>query len=307
MQTTSLRYFLAVARTGSIAAASNQLNVAASAISRQIANLEADLDCVLFERRPRGMVPSPAGELLAQHAHHVLLRAEQVAAEIQELQGLVRGLIRVACSEGFALDLVPKVIANFHNLHPGIRFELTMLPPAQVTQVVAAGEADIGVTFRRMPTPPVAVVYEAEVEMVALCAPGHPLAGSAMIQLTDLAAFPLALPTRDTTIRLVFEGACHAEGITIEPALTSNLLSALLPFVRSTRGLALMSALSVQTPVQLGELVQIPLRARSSLLRGIQVQTMRDRRLPGAVKVFLHKLIAALPATEGGPIAGDRV
>ena len=61
MQMSGLRYFLAVARTGSIASASTQLNVAASAISRQIANLEAELDCVLFERRPRGMVPSPAG------------------------------------------------------------------------------------------------------------------------------------------------------------------------------------------------------------------------------------------------------
>lgn len=307
MQTTSLRYFLTVARTGSIAAASSQLNVAASAISRQIANLEAELDCVLFERRPRGMVPSPAGERLAQHAQHVLLRAEQVVAEIQELQGLVRGLIRIACSEGFALDLVPKVIAGFHARYPGIRFELTILPPAQVTHVVAAGEADIGVTFRRAPTPPVAVVYETEVEMVALAAPDHPLAGSAMIQLPDLAAFPLALPTRDTTIRLVFEAACHAEGIAIEPVLTSNLLSALLSFVRSTKGLALMSALSVQTPVQLGELVQIPLRARSSLLRGIQVQTMRDRRLPRAVTVFLHALIAALPASGTRPMPADQL
>jgi DNA-binding transcriptional LysR family regulator len=237
----------------------------------------------------------------------VLLRADQVVAEIQELQGLVRGLIRIACSEGFALDLVPKVAAAFHARYPGIRFELTVLPPAQVTQVIAAGEADIGVTFRRTQTPPVSVAYETEVEMVALCAPGHPLAGSATIDLQDLAAFPLALPTRDTTIRLVFEAACHAEGIAIEPALTSNLLSALLPFVRSTRGLALMSALSVQTPVQLGELVQIPLQARSSLSRGIQVQTMRDRRLPRAVTGFLHALIAALPAATGYTIAEDRL
>ncbi|GJE25797.1 LysR family transcriptional regulator [Methylobacterium organophilum] len=298
MQTTSLRYFLAVARTGSIAAASGQLNVAASAISRQIANLEAELDCVLFERRPRGMVPSPAGELLAQHAHHVLQRAEQVVTEIQELRGLVRGLIRISCSEGFAIDLVPRVIADFHRRYPGLRFELTMLPPAQVTQVVAAGEADIGVTFKLASTQPVAVVYEAQVEMIAVCAPDHPLAGSPMIQLPDLAAFPLALPTRDTTVRLVFEAACSAEGIAIEPVLTSNVLSSLLPFVRHTQGLALMSAFTVQTPVQLGELIQIPVRTKSSLLRGIQVQTMRDRPLPRAVKAFLNALVAALPASS---------
>lgn len=301
MQTTSLRYFLAVARTGSIAAASAQLNVAASAISRQIANLEAELDCVLFERRPRGMVPSPAGELLAQHAHHALLRADQVVAEIRELQGLARGLIRISCSEGFALDLVPNAIAAFHARYPGIRFELTMLPPAQVTQVVAAGEVDIGVTFALAPTAPVAVVYETQVEMIALCAPDHPLARAPLVRLAELTAYPLALPTRDTTIRLVFEAACFAEEVSVEPVLTSNILSALLPFVRRTQGIALMSALSVQTPVHLGELIQIPVQARTgSLMRGIQVQTMRDRRLPHAVQAFLRELIAALPAAEPG-------
>lgn len=300
MQTSSLRYFLAVARTGSIAAASQQMNVAASAISRQIANLEAELDCVLFERRPRGMVPSPAGELLAAHAHQALIGAEQVAIEIQELQGLARGFIRVATSEGFALDLLPNAIAEFHARHPGIRFEVQMLPPGQVTQVVAAGDADIGITFAFAPSSLVAIAYDNEVEMVALSAPDHPLARQASIQIADLAAYPIAVPTLDTTARRVFDAACLAEGITIEPTLTANILSALLPFIRRTKGIALMSALSVQTPVRLGELVCIPVRSRASLMRGIQVQVMRDRKLPHAVQAFLRQLIAALPPVASG-------
>lgn len=302
MQIASLRYFLAVARTGSIAAASAHLNVASSAISRQIANLEAELDCILFERRPRGMVPSPAGELLAAHAHQTLLRAEQVAAEIQELHGLARGFIRIATSEGFALDLLPNAIAEFHAVHPGIRFEVQMLPPAQVTHVVAAGDADIGITFAMAPSSLVVVVYDNAVEMVALSAPGHPLARRPSIQLADLAAYPIAVPTLDTTARRVFDAACLAEGITIEPTLTANVLSALLPFVRRTKGLALMSALTVQTPVRLGELVCIPVRARASLMRGIQVQVMRDRKLPHAVQAFLRPLVAALPPVTDAPI-----
>ena len=298
MQMSGLRYFLAVARTGSIASASTQLNVAASAISRQIANLEAELDCVLFERRPRGMVPSPAGELLATHAHQTLIRAEQVAAEIQGLQGLARGLIRIATSEGFALDLLPNAIAEFHGDYPGIRFEVQMLPPAQVTHVVAAGDTDIGVTFALAPSSLVTVAYDNAVEMVALSAPDHPLARRPSIQLSDLTAFPIAVPTLDTTARRVFDAACQAEGIIIEPTLTANILSALLPFVRRTRGIALMSALSVQTPVRLGELVCIPVRSRASLIRGIQVQVMRDRKLPHAVQAFLRQLIAALPSVR---------
>ncbi|HEY0290968.1 MAG TPA: LysR family transcriptional regulator [Hansschlegelia sp.] len=295
MQTTSLRYFLAVARAGSIAAASEQINVAASAISRQIANLEAELGCVLFERRPRGMAPSPAGELLAEHARQALMRADQVMGEIRELQGLARGLIRIASSEGFALDLLPNAIAEFHARYPGIRFELTILPPAQVTQMVAAGDADVGVTFTLAPAGLVDVVYDAMVDMVALCAPDHPLAGAGTVRLAQIAAYPIALPTRDTTARRTFDAACLAEGLTVEPTLTANILSALMPFVRRTRGLAFLSPLSVQTPVRLGEIVAIAVVSKAGLMRGIQVQTMRNRRLPHAVQAFLHDLLAALP------------
>ena len=301
MQTTGLRYFLAVARTGSIAAASDQLNVAASAISRQIANLEAELDCVLFERRPRGMVPSPAGELLAQHAHQVLIRSEQVVTEIRELEGLARGLIRVACSEGFSLDIVPNAIAAFHAAHPGIRFEVSVQPPAQVTQTVAVGEADLGITFALAPAPQVEVLYDGQVEMLALAAPDHPLARAPALRLADLLDYPVALPTRETTLRQVFDAACAHEGIAVEPVLTANKLSALLPFVRRSRGLALMSALSVTTPLRLNELVGLPILARASLARGIQVQAMRDRRLPKAVRAFLRELTDAL-----APLAGTR-
>jgi DNA-binding transcriptional LysR family regulator len=299
MQITGLRYFLAVARTGSIAAASAQLNVAASAISRQIANLEAELDCVLFERRPRGMVPSPAGELLAQHAHQMLIRSEQVVTEIGELQGLARGLIRVASSEGFALDIVPNTVASFHAAHPGLRFEVTVLPPAQVTQMVAAGEADLGITFALAPTTQVEVLYDGQVDMLALAAPDHPLARAPVLRLSDLPNYPVALPTRDTTLRQVFEAACLHEGIVVEPVLTANNLSTLLPFVRNSRGLALMSALSVRTPLDLNALVSLPIAARASLARGIQIQAMRDRRLPRAVRGFLRQLMDALPPPKG--------
>ena len=301
MQTTGLRYFLAGARSGSIAAASDQLNVAASAISRQIANLEAELDCVLFERRPRGMVPSPAGELLAQHAHQVLIRSEQVVTEIRELEGLARGLIRVACSEGFSLDIVPNAIAAFHAAHPGIRFEVSVQPPAQVTQTVAVGEADLGITFALAPAPQVEVLYDGQVEMLALAAPDHPLARAPALRLAALLDYPVALPTRETTLRQVFDAACAHEGIAVEPVLTANKLSALLPFVRRSRGLALMSALSVTTPLRLNELVSLPILARASLARGIQVQAMRDRRLPKAVRAFLRELTDAL-----APLAGTR-
>ena len=78
MQTNALRYFLEVARTGSLSKASERLFVAVSALSRQIAKLEDEIGTPLFERRPRGMVLSEAGRLLAAHARRSLLETERV-------------------------------------------------------------------------------------------------------------------------------------------------------------------------------------------------------------------------------------
>ena len=71
LQETAVRYFLEVVRTGSVKEAATKLNVAPSAVSRQVARLERELDTLLFDRHARGMVPNAAGELLAAHAKRV--------------------------------------------------------------------------------------------------------------------------------------------------------------------------------------------------------------------------------------------
>src|SRR5580692_1295240 len=109
MHTTALRYFLEVARSGSLSKASERLFVAVSALSRQIAKLEDEVGAPLFERRPRGMVLSEAGRLLVGYAQRSLLDAERVTEEIQGLSNGGRATIRIASSEGVAAHFLPQV------------------------------------------------------------------------------------------------------------------------------------------------------------------------------------------------------
>ncbi|GKT20994.1 hypothetical protein AVHM3334_03150 [Acidovorax sp. SUPP3334] len=109
LQDTALRYFLEVAQCGSLTEASARLHVAASALSRQIAGLEAQLGTPLFERHPRGMVPTAAGEILATHARRTGLDAERALGEIGSLLGLRAGQVRLATSDAFANELVPRL------------------------------------------------------------------------------------------------------------------------------------------------------------------------------------------------------
>lgn len=147
----ALRYFVEVARTGSLSDASARLHVAVSAISRQIAKLESELGAPLFERRPRGMALSEAGERLLGFAQRSLLEAEHVMKEIGGLDALHGSLLKIACSEGFAIDFLPGALATFKARHPGVDFSVWVVSPADATRRVREGDADIALTFSLAP------------------------------------------------------------------------------------------------------------------------------------------------------------
>src|SRR5574343_952151 len=113
LQDTALRYFKAVADTGSLPEASARQHVAASALSRQIAALEAQLGVALFERHPRGMVLTAAGDILLAHARRAELDAQRALEDIGALQGLRAGQVRLATPDAFANELVPRLCVDF--------------------------------------------------------------------------------------------------------------------------------------------------------------------------------------------------
>ncbi|MFI5429314.1 LysR family transcriptional regulator [Aeromicrobium sp. UC242_57] len=220
----SLRYFLEVARTGSITEASERLHIAASAISRQIARLELEAGVRLFDRHPRGMVLTEAGEVLANHARRSVLDEEDVLRQLHDVQEAGRSLIRVACSEGFAQHFMPEEMARFRKARPGTRFQLDVLDPALATQRVADGTCDVAVTFSMAPETGIRVEHSHQEPVVVLVPQGHPLSARNSIALADLGPYPLALMDEGTTIRSLFDVCCSVEGLAFEPVLVSRHL-----------------------------------------------------------------------------------
>ncbi len=139
MHGVALKYFAEVAAAGSLSAASERLFVAVSAISRQIAKLEAEVGTPLFTRMSRGMVLSEAGELLLAHARRTLLEAEAVRQDIISLKGAPSGTIRVVATDGPAHHFLPELMSAFRIRHPHARFSLHVCPRAEAVRRVAQG------------------------------------------------------------------------------------------------------------------------------------------------------------------------
>jgi DNA-binding transcriptional LysR family regulator len=287
LKETSLRYFLEVSRCGTITQAADQLHVAASAVSRQIKGLENVLGVKLFERRPRGVVLSAAGELLAEHARHASLDADRVVADILALDGLNRGRIRLACTEGFGIDLLPDLVATFHQRHAGIQFELEVVTPARVSELICNGDVDIGLGFSRAAQKEIHVHVRRSSPLQLIVRPDHELATRTKVTLRQLAGYPLVLPGPATSLRQIIDIACSRHGIVFDPVMTSNSAPALHRFVLHSGVASIASSISVRSYVEAGSLVAVPLQDRYIGDRGVELQTLRGRTLPKVVQLFL--------------------
>jgi DNA-binding transcriptional LysR family regulator len=298
LQDIALRYFLEVVRCKSISEASQHLNVASSAISRQIAGLEALLDTPLFERLPRGMLPNAAGEILAVYARKSAREAERAFADIEALKGLCVGNIRLASAEGFAVGFLPRAIGEFQQRFPKLVFELHVSPPAEVSQRIRDGSADLGITFSRLPEREIKVEYRQPAPLLAIMRRDHPLARFGSLSLAQLSIYPLALAEHDTTLRQLFDFACSQQQISIEPTFTCNVVSSLHNYISHTGAISVSGELTVRHCVASGEFVAIPLKDRALQGRNLEVQTRIGRQLPRMTQLFLDELIRKLPKAE---------
>lgn len=302
LQDTALRYFLEVAQVGSLTEASLRLHVATSAISRQISGLEQTLGTPLFERQPRGMVLTAAGEILAVHARRSRMDAEHALEGIRALQGLRSGKVRLAITEGFASEFLPRLMQQFRLQHPQIQFQVSVLLPAEVPQQVRQANADMGLTFSRQPERDIRVEYRQPAPLLAVMRPDHPLAGLKTVSLRAMCAHSLALPMPSTTVRQMIDIACSRQQLPLEPVLSTNHWPTLVGFVCHGGGLTVAGEVTTRQMVTTGTLRAIPIRDHGMGLRDIELQTLAGRTLPHAAQRFLDYLKTMLPAapdTEG--------
>lgn len=287
MQSTEIRYFLVVANTGSLSAASKQLFVAVSAISRQIQRLEERIGAPLFERHARGMVLNDAGQILENHVRKSMMDMEHAMAEIQGLNAVRRTVIRMACTDGLAFDLLPQLFSQFRLNNPGVMFYLNVGTAVEVSEMIHNGEVELALQFSLAAERSVDILasFPAPVRMVMR--PDHPLAESEVL-LTDLHPYPLAMNEQGSTIRQLFDLSCRMSGIFLEPAVSCNRFSTLYDFMVQTPGaIAACSHFSIMYKARRDNLRVKPVNIEQLSQRTLQLQSPAGKRRPAALSQFI--------------------
>src|SRR3954447_17642850 len=230
-----LRYVDEVARAGSIRKAADVLHVTASAVNRRIMDLEEELGAPLFERRPRGVRLTAAGELFVRYIREQDGDVERMKSQIEDLKGMRRGTVRIACSQALALDFLPREIGEFRKRHPLVTFDVKVFDHERAMMALSDYEVDLVLVFR----PPFLANFQPlmtlEQRIVVVMSSNHPLASRPTVRLRDCAAYPVALPERSIGGRQLLDEVCARRGISFQVAAESNSFELLRSLVTQTK------------------------------------------------------------------------
>jgi DNA-binding transcriptional LysR family regulator len=142
-----LRILKEVAYRGSLSAAADALDYTQSAISQQVAALEAETGMTLLERHPRGVSLTAAGQTLVGHAEGILARLEIAETALSAIAGLRGGRLRMASFPTAGSTLMPLAIANFRASYPDVELTLAEGEPEEIAPRLRAGELDLALLF----------------------------------------------------------------------------------------------------------------------------------------------------------------
>ncbi|MBO9451958.1 LysR family transcriptional regulator [Tropicibacter sp. R16_0] len=189
-----LEYFVAVGRAGSIAAASNKLNVSSPSISAAITQLEVEFGINLFVREhARGLALTNAGHKFLERTEFVLREAELLTTLAGEITGKVQGVLSVGCLVTFAQIVLPGLRREFIDTYPNVRFEQRELNQAEIFSQLRRAELDIALTYD------LDIPADLEFQPLHVLPPyvvlgeGHPLADRAELTIAELRDFPMVL------------------------------------------------------------------------------------------------------------------
>lgn len=293
MQTSALRYFAEVARSGSLRHAADVFDIVPSAISRQVAQLERQLGATLFERSARGMTLTEAGKLLLEHVDDGERRVVELRQRLDDLSELRRGTVRLAVVEATAHDFLPRVLEHFSRRHPGIDFRVTIVGTAEVAERLLAHEVDVALAFNSPSRDDLVLKARMPQPLQLIGAPGHPLLAGDAPTMRELDGVAAALPDRSFGIRRLVDQAAAAARIRLRIVLEANSLQLIRNVVAGSELVSFMPEMTFTREAAAGTLACRPLQGTAFSRASIDVLTARGHDLSHAARRFVAVLAQA--------------
>jgi DNA-binding transcriptional LysR family regulator len=287
MELTLTRSFLAVAETGSITQAADQLGLTQSALSRRIQQYEEQLGARLLVRNRNGIELTEEGRLVLVSGQRLLASWNALREEIRRHQGLEGGQVRIGGGATAVSFILPPAIAAFQGAHPQVMFHMKEAGSREVAEDVANGRLELGIVTLPLQSRELQTWPLLDDDIVLVARHDHPLTHKRKLQIADLADQTFVSFEAGTALRHIIDNAAREAGLELHVVMELRSIPSILRMVSTTGQLAFVSRIALAGQQ---EVVELPIRSLR-VRRRLAVVSRQQVQLSPAAAAFLTLLL----------------
>lgn len=271
-----LKVFVEVAQQLNFTRAAQRLHITQPAVSQHIRGLEEDLGAVLFDRTNRTVRLTRAGEVVYEHARRMLQTEQQMRRVIEDVSGAVRGPLRIGASYTIGEYILPSIVAEFWELYPDVEPHIEIENTHDVAEAVANRRLDLGLIEGSIGSlhgnSGINVEEIARDELVLIAGSRQPFAGNELVSPEELSKAVWIVREEGSGTREFTDRVFEAYGIRPRRMMTFSSTQAVKEAVQSGLGIALISAWTIRTELQL-RTIRVVRFSASTLSRSLSLVT----------------------------------
>ncbi len=290
-----LRVFTSVFKNRSFSRASEELYLTQPTISDHIRALEEELDCRLFDRLGRSIIPTKEAEILYNHAAEIIEKMNNIKEVIGRFKKEITGELIIGASTIPGTYLMPSIMAGFQRRYPSISFQIIISDSKGIVEKVSRHELLIGIVGAKLTNAQLDYIPFMEDELILVSSPS--LIKNNRISLKGLLNYPMVLREEGSGTRREAEKILEVRGISFEDIKVAGIFGstdAVKQAVKAGLGVSILSRLSVKDELRYGVLKEIKV-ADIQMRRRFYTVTHKKRNLPAVYNAFLEYM-KAMPA-----------
>ena len=287
MELRTINTFLHIAELHSFSRAARELGYSQSAVSAQVAQLEAELETPLFDRVGKTVRLTDAGQTFLTYARSLLATAEQAKAALQPARQ-VSGTLRVALADSVCSTFLPDLLQRYHALCPQVELVLRTATADEMLRLLSANQIDLAYTLDQSLLLPSLTLAVNVPEPVCFVAPaGHPLAARDTVSLEELVQQEFLLTERGMSYRDALDQCLAAHGLQLQPYLELGSAALLCQMVEQGMGLSFLPEYIVRSALAEGRLARLNVPDCTVMMHR-QLFYHRDKWVTPQMNVFIE-------------------
>jgi DNA-binding transcriptional LysR family regulator len=285
-----LKVFASVFKNRSFSKASEEIHLTQPTISDHVKSLETELDCKLFDRLGRTIIPTKEAEILYSQALEIIEKANILHDLIGQTKKDMKGELIIGASTIPGTYLLPSIMAAFQRKHPSVSFQILIADSRGIIDRISKHELLLGIVGAKLGNEHIHYIPLVEDELIVVSSPS--LIKDNKMTLKELIKFPLVLREEGSGTRRETEKILESKGISLEDINITGIFGstdAIKQAVKAGLGVSILSRLSVKDELKHNILKEIEL-TDIQMKRKFYIVTHKKRTLPLLHTIFLEHI-----------------